>query len=786
MRNLLVVPFSLLLLAAVTDRAAAQADGDRGEPLPASALGSGVVEPMVEVARRQRALPPRARVVAGAHDGSPGRWIVPERCAATAQPHSGQRYAINEWGDPAIGIGFPRRVAVDGAWFAAQGGRGSATSAVRALGYRDGEEVARSEWLESITATPAWLAMNLRDVDRIVIEARPARDGAGWFAMDDLTFTDSAIATRIVIDFEDAAWRSVLTDSGYRGLRWEHGAGAQEGVRAVPPPQQPPGFVEPPSPDNTPASAAGVGTAPHITWSTIGPKIFDPGSAVIPPDSSGAAGPAHFLSFVNSNLSVYRKDTKARVVNVALTAFFALPDGVGIGDVRAVFDPHSQRFVVSAMTGPYGWIYLGVSQSSDPTGAWFKTRFLAASGSDSDKWPDFPTLGVDDDGVYLAALMVGGSYPMTIWALDKAPMLQGNPSLGTITAWRNLVWEGAIQPCVTFGDSGGELLVSRLDPFNLRLRQITGPLTAPVLVDRGPILVPWQDSPPSAPALGSITHISTGDFRPAHAMWRSGSLWLAQGINYLNRASCRWYQIDTATRTVVQTGIVADPVLSYFYPAIAVNARGDVAMAFNGSHAGQYVGAYYTGRLASDPLGAMSDPILLRAGQGPYDRVDGNGNNRWGDYSYCCVDPTDGSFWTIQEYARTNNDWGTSIERLEFDWFNYGAGWPGTDTVPELSVALGRPLLGTSLLLRIGDSGAATAGVLLIGFQPTSVLFFDGTVLVVPTFSQNVVPGQFAVFGIPNRSSLLGQSVYLQAIEIDAGASLGLSFSRGMEMRMGL
>ena len=798
MRFLLVVPASIFLFVALTDRVPAQAEGDRGERLPASALGSGVVEPMSRVLLRQSALPPQSRVIAGEHDGSAGRWLVPSHSATTARPQSGQRYAINEWGDAAMGIGFPQRVDVDGAWFAAQGGRGSATTAVRALGYRDGEEVARSEWLEPIATTPAWLAMDLRDVDRIVIEARPMRGGAGWFAMDDLTYRNAVTSERVIVDFEDIAWRSVLTDSAYRGLRWERGAGkfapdaeraAQDGVRAVPPPQQPPrlppGLLTSPPTTSTLNSVTG-GTAPHVTWSVAGSKIFDPGSALIPPDSSGAVGPQHFLSYVNSNLSVYRKDTRARVVNVALTAFFALPNGVGIGDVRAVFDPHSQRFVVSAMTGPYGWIYLGVSQSSDPTGTWFKTSFLAASGSDANKWPDFPTLGVDANGIYLAALMVGGNYPMTIWALDKAPLLQGNPSLGTISAWRNLPWEGAIQPCLTYGDSGGVFLVSRLDQTNLHLRKIAGRLTAPALYDLGPIPVPWQDSPPPAPALGSVTDISTGDFRPAHAMWRNGSIWLAQGTVDSGRAACRWYQIDSTTRRVLQSGTVADPVLSFFYPAIAVNERGDVAMAFNGSHAGQYVGAYCTGRLASDPPGSMSEPFLFRAGLGPYDRVDGNGTNRWGDYSYCSVDPTNGSLWTIQEYALPNNEWGTWIARMEFDWFNYGAGWPGTTGVPELSL-LGRPLLGTTPWLSVGNSGAATASFLLIGFQPNRVPILDGTLLVVPTSSQSVAPGWLAAsLSIPSWPSLLGLSIYMQAIELDAGASSGLSFSRGLELRIGM
>jgi hypothetical protein len=777
----------LAVLALLIAPVAAQQVGVRGEALPAAALGDSRVESMADVGERQRLAPPPPDAVANEAGGAPGEWFVPRRAP------SGSHVAINRFGDLRMAIGFAELADVAGASLAAQGGIGSQAQTVQVIGWRGDVEIARTPPL-AIGAQSQWFAFGMQGVDRIEFRAHGAHGGPAWYSLDDLTFGahGSGGATEVV-DFEDAAPRAALTGTLYRGPRWERGAGvfAQDLVRVIPPPRHPPGAVVKGgagAPAGGPAST-GAGTLPNVTWSVTGPKIFDPGSAVIPSDSSGAAGHEHFLSFVNSNLSVYRKDTKARVVNVALASFFALPPGVGIGDVRAVFDPHSQRFVLAAMTGPDGRIYLAVSLTSDPTGQWFKTSILAAFGSDADKWPDFPTLGVDRDGIYLAALMVGGSYPMTIWAIDKAPILQQNPVLGTVTAWRNLPWEGAIQPCLTYGDAGGEYLLSRINDILLRIRKITGPLTAPTLREIGAVAVPWQDSPPNAPALGSTTNISTGDFRPAHATWRAGSLWTAQGLNREWRAAVRWYQIDPVALQLIQSGTIFDPVLSYFHPSIAVNERGDALLAFNGCHAGQYVGTYYTGRLANDPPGEMAPPAPLRAGEGPYNRVDGNGNNRWGDYSYCSVDPSDDSLWTIQEYARTNNDWGTWIARMEFDWFRYGTGWPGTVGVPDLRVAFGAPKIGTTMLLWLGNSlGTTTPAVLLIGFQPASVRFFDGTLLVVPTVApgqQVAFPGQYVPLAIPRNPSLLRASAYLQAVEIDAGASLGMSFTRGMELRIG-
>ena len=45
-------------------------------------------------------------------------------------------------------------------------------------------------------------------------------------------------------------------------------------------------------------------------------------------------------------------------------------------------------------------------------------------------------------------------------ALEKAPLLSGTPGLGTITAFRNLPFEGAIQPCHTYGAAPAQYFVS--------------------------------------------------------------------------------------------------------------------------------------------------------------------------------------------------------------------------------------------------------------------------------------------------------------------------------------
>ena len=362
---------------------------------------------------------------------------------------------------------------------------------------------------------------------------------------------------------------------------------------------------------------------------------------------------------VNRVIAAYDKATGDRVWISHLGSF--LPGSSG--DPRVVFDQHSDRWIV-IVSDFSSRIYLAVSRSDDPTGNWFKTNFVVSQGADAGRWPDYPTLGVDTNGIYSAAYMVGGN-SMSIFAIDKAPLIAASPSLGTVTAFRNLAWEGAIQPVHAYGNPGGEYLISRRST-SMRVRLLTGPMTSPTLTDVGFPSIPSHSAPPDAPALGSTTPLDTVGPRLMNAVYRDGSIWTAHTIGVNGRAACRWYEIAVAgSPSVNQYGTVSDSSLYYFFPGIVMSARGDVVMGFTGSNANQYAGAYYTGRKYDDPPGAMADPAVLKDGQAAQNNIDGYGRNRWGDYSLSTLDPDrELDMWTIQEYGHATNVWGTWIGRL--------------------------------------------------------------------------------------------------------------------------
>jgi hypothetical protein len=759
-----------------------------GERVPASALGPSIVETLEAMAARSVPEPAGGRLRGASYLQRPGTWFVPS-ARATWIAHSGRRYAINQHGDPRMAIGFPAPADVEGAWFAPQGDVGAWARSLVVRGYRNGVEVARTPELVLVSRAPVYLAMCFEGVDRLAIEAQGEAGRPAYFALDDLSFR--LASTDIVLDFEALSQKTDLTGTSYGGLRWEIGTGFLDAeVRAVPAPREVATAAEPPAVMDSPAREVVTSFSPIVARQIEGPRIFEPGNAAIPPDTNGAAGPTHYVALVNGSFSIYDRASGARTHQITIANFWNV--STGLGDVRIVFDPHAQRFVALCMDGSTT-IHLAISLSSDPTGAWFKTSILASQGADVGRWPDFPTLGVDANGIYTAALMVGNGDPITLWAIDKAPLLQSPPQLGTVTAFRGLPWEGAVQPCLTYGAPGAEYLVSVASPTQLRLRRVVPPLTAPVLRAGGLITIPAHLRAPSAPALGSNTGIATGDWRPSNAVFRNGRLYTTQTIDVGGRAAVRWYEIDVAARALVQHGTVEDPLWHYYHGSIAANANGDLVVGCSGSHAGTYVGAFVTGRLASDPPGSLAPPILYRSGRASYERVDGNGTNRFGDYSLTGVDPLDDeTFWTIQEYVPARDDWGTSIAEVRFSCAraaSYGVGLAGTLGIPTLT-APAAPFLGRLFALFFSNSrGAVTQGALLFGAQQASLPLFGGTLLVQPAglviavglpLGQAILP-----FSIPTDPTLLCVPFYVQGLVVDPGAAQGIAMTRGLELVVG-
>ncbi|MEE8169485.1 MAG: hypothetical protein V3T70_02965, partial [Phycisphaerae bacterium] len=283
-----------------------------------------------------------------------------------------------------------------------------------------------------------------------------------------------------------------------------------------------------------------------------------------PPDTMGAVGPNHFVEAINGNVSIFDKATGYGLSSVSLLAFFTEVHTEDIPfDPRVVFDHHSGRWVVMAADCRCtpNTIVFAVSRTEDPTDSWILVGFPAGG------FADYPTLGVDADGIYIAA-----NISEKVWAIEKAPLLEDPPSVGVITEW-TVFLDGALHPAHTYGTPGVQYFVETNGLSALRIHQLEGPLTDPTLTILGTVAVPSFSTPPNAPALSSTVLISVGNGagrRLQMAVFRDGSLWTAHTVTQNGRAACRWYQLDPVNLTLIQSGTVGHPSLHYYYPSIIV------------------------------------------------------------------------------------------------------------------------------------------------------------------------------------------------------------------------
>lgn len=119
----------------------------------------------------------------------------------------------------------------------------------------------------------------------------------------------------------------------------------------------------------------------------------------------------------------------------------------------------------------------------------------------------------------------------------------------------------------------------------------------------------------------------------------------------------------------------------------------------------------------------------------------------------------------------------------------WGSGWPGTLGVPTL-VAQDDPAIGQTLHLHLSNSrGTSTAALLFVGFVQIHVPSSAGGTLLVSPFQVLTLPvpplGLTFSGLLPNNTGLLLQEVDLQALEVDPGASHGLSFTAGLKLSIG-
>jgi len=389
-----------------------------------------------------------------------------------------------------------------------------------------------------------------------------------------------------------------------------------------------------------------------------------------PPDPSLAVGPNHVVVTVNMAIAFYDKEGNeqfsAYLDSTGNPGFF---EELGAGnftfDPKCFYDPHSQRFVVVALeyySPDESWITIAVSDDSDPNGIWYKYRTwsVVTDGSNT-YWVDYPGFGFDENYFYITGNLFGlnnGGWAGVLYRVfDKTPMLVGDP---VVIADVRKQGHASVQCAQQFGDSPAAFFVSKASSTEIRIASISNPSNPTVQSEV--VSVPSYGGPDSVQNPGGTIWVLDG--RMMNAQYRDGKLWATHGIQGDGvTASARWYEIDLSNwpsipPTLLQSGDITIPAiptsLSSFFPAIASNKRGEVAVVIGTANSTTNPELQIIGRKPIDTPGLMGTPVVVASST---DGADG----RWGDYFDITVDPNnDIRFWYVGEY-QSSGGWYTYV-----------------------------------------------------------------------------------------------------------------------------
>ena len=151
------------------------------------------------------------------------------------------------------------------------------------------------------------------------------------------------------------------------------------------------------------------------------------GGGGIPPDTVGDVGPNHYVQMVNSAFRIF---DKAGGSLAGPTNINQLWTGQGNdcasendGDPVVLYDPLADHWLLSQFVGAFDpgaidGLCIAVSQTADPTGAYYLYEFNTGD------FPDYYKIGVWPDAYYISA----NESTYTAYAFDRTNMVAGNPA----------------------------------------------------------------------------------------------------------------------------------------------------------------------------------------------------------------------------------------------------------------------------------------------------------------------------------------------------------------------
>lgn len=389
----------------------------------------------------------------------------------------------------------------------------------------------------------------------------------------------------------------------------------------------------------------------------------------VPPDPQVAVGPNHIVEMVNLRITVWNR-AGLDIESLTLNTFFQRSFKEFLSDPRIEYDAPTGRWFASILDVNVSSVLLAVSAGSDPTKGWSHASLLAAG------CPDQPMLGVGPSTVVVSANVFSacaGTPTYTgaeFWIVNKSDLLAGSPPRAS--TFGPLANKESLHPVEIMDPAGAMYLVSvgwAVAPTTAV--QVIPLIGVPPSASQGTELdlaIRTVNEPPNAPQLGTTYQVNTGDARVLDAIEHHGRLWVTFGDactplgTVVNQSCARVLELDPANQTVVQDFDLSDPVRGYFYPALRLDAAGNLVLAFGYSSSTEYPGLLVSVQLSTDGRNTNRTPLTVQTGSGPEDLWCPDGTScRFGDYSGASTDPADPeAIWVAGEVGGPSG-WTTTI-----------------------------------------------------------------------------------------------------------------------------
>ena len=416
-----------------------------------------------------------------------------------------------------------------------------------------------------------------------------------------------------------------------------------------------------------------------------------------PPDTTGSIGPDRYVEAVNTQYAIYSRS--GSLINSGslsdLTGISTGLFGYALSDPQVMWDAKTQRFYYSAVYFDSlffsdNGIAIGWSKTATPASASDFCQYAIQFGSEL---PDYPKLGDSSDFLLLGYNEFGnftttydGSEfamvnkppagaacaPTSAFAVHASGVLHNaDASLAATPVPANLVDDGngtgyvvanADLTTVPSADfiSVYSVSTSGTDANGIPVPLVSGPASVPV---------PSYSLPASAPQAGSSYLLDTLDGRfeasvaavdPAHG--DVTAVWTAHAVFGGAGSEERWYELDPASASLLQSGVVTSSTTFVWNGAVAPDRANtgtsgafgaDMAMSVSTSSRASYPAIGFVWKTGTSAQSALT--TLVQSGGASIDfSCSSTTPCRWGDYSGATPDPAAtgsvGKVWLANQY----------------------------------------------------------------------------------------------------------------------------------------